>query len=162
MTNFYEFKTKDIKGNEVHLANYKGKVALVVNVASKCGLTPQYTGLQSLYEKYQAKGFEILGFPSNDFMGQEPGTEAEIQTFCSTKYNVSFPMFSKVVVKGDNKVDLYKFLTSPETNTNGSGEVAWNFQKYLIDQNGNIVKTYHPQTDPNATEIHKDIEQLLG
>ena len=162
MTNFYEFKTKDIKGNAVDLANYKGKVTLVVNVASKCGLTPQYTGLQSLYEKYQAKGFEILGFPSNDFMGQEPGTEEEIQTFCSTKYNVSFPMFSKVVVKGDNKVELYKFLTSPETNKNGAGEVAWNFQKYLIDQNGTIVKTYHPQTDPNAPEVHKDIEQLLG
>ncbi len=160
MTTLYDFKAKNINGKEESLDKYKGKVALVVNVASKCGLTPQYTGLQKLYENFHDKGFEILGFPSNDFMGQEPGTEEEIQTFCSTKYDVTFDMFSKVIVKGSNKVDIYNFLTSPETNKDGAGEVSWNFQKYLIDKNGNIVKTYNPQIEPK--DIASDIEKQLA
>ena len=160
MNTLYDFKVKDINGKEVNLSKYKDKVALVVNVASKCGLTPQYQGLQKLYETYHDKGFEILGFPSNDFAGQEPGTEEEIKTFCSTKYDVSFDMFSKVKVKGDDKVDIYKFLTSGETNKDGAGEVSWNFQKYLVDKNGNIIKTFHPQTDP--VDITADIESELN
>lgn len=162
MTSLHDFQVKNITGKEVSLSDYKGNLVLIVNVASKCGLTPQYTNLQALYDKYKDKGFKILGFPSNDFMGQEPDSEEVIQSFCSTKYNVSFDMFSKVVVKGDNKVDLYKFLTSPETNkSGGAGEVAWNFQKYLVDKNGNIVKTYHPQVDPLDPNLIRDIEGLL-
>ena len=160
MNTLYDFKAKDINGKEVNLSKYKNKVALVVNVASRCGLTSQYQGLQKLYETYHDKGFEILGFPSNDFAGQEPGTEEEIKTFCSTKYDVSFDMFSKVKVKGDDKVDIYKFLTSAETNKDGAGEVSWNFQKYLVDKNGNIIKTFHPQTDP--VDITADIENELN
>ncbi len=162
MTNLYEFKAKAINGQEVSLDKYQGKVTLVVNVASKCGLTTQYTDLQALYQSYHNQGFEILGFPSNDFMGQEPGTEEEIQTFCSTKYNVTFDMFSKVTVKGDQKSDIYKFLTSPETNKDGAGEVQWNFQKYLVDKNGNIVHTYNPQISPSDAKIKADIETLLN
>lgn len=160
MTTLYDFKAKNINGEVEGLDKYKGKVALVVNVASKCGLTPQYTGLESLYKKYNAQGFEILGFPSNDFAGQEPGTEEEIKTFCSTKYDVTFDMFSKVKVKGEDKVDIYNFLTSPENNKDGAGEVAWNFQKYLIGKDGSIVKTYHPQTNPE--DISADIEKELS
>lgn len=160
MTTLYDFKAKDIKGTEQSLDKYKGKVALVVNVASKCGLTPHYKGLQELYEKYNSKGFEILAFPSNDFAGQEPDSEERIQNFCSTNYNVCFDMFSKVKVKGAEKVDIYNFLTSPETNKTGAGEVAWNFQKYLINKNGEIVKTYHPQTEPKDISI--DIEKELS
>ena len=162
MTNLYEFKAKAISGQDVSLNKYQGKVTLVVNVASKCGLTPQYTDLQALYDKYHAQGFEVLGFPSNDFMGQEPGTEEEIKTFCSTKYNVTFDMFSKVTVKGDQKSDIYKFLTSSETNKDGAGEVQWNFQKYLVDKNGNIAYTYNPQISPSDPKIKADIETLLN
>ena len=162
MTNLYDFNAKNINGENTSLDKYKGKVCLIVNVASRCGLTPQYNGLQELYEKYQAQGFEILAFPSNDFMAQEPGTEEEIKTFCSTKYNVTFDMFSKILVKGDNKNDIYKFLTSPETNESGAGEVAWNFQKYLIDKAGNVVQTYIPQTTPNDPKIQQDIEAQLS
>lgn len=153
------FTVKSIEGKEINLNTYKGKTILIVNVASKCGLTPQYEGLESLYKKFKNQGLEILGFPSNDFMGQEPGTEEEIQNFCSTKYNVSFPLFSKVKVKGDEKTELYKYLTSKETNSGFEGEIEWNFQKFLVDKNGKVVKRYSPKSTP--AEIEKEIESFL-
>ncbi len=153
------FTVKSIEGKEINLNSYKGKTVLIVNVASKCGLTPQYEGLESIYKKFNSKGFEILGFPSNDFMGQEPGTEEEIQNFCSTKYNVTFPLFSKVKVKGDEKSELYKYLTSKETNSGFEGEIEWNFQKFLVDKNGKVVKRYSPKSTPS--EIEKEIESFL-
>jgi glutathione peroxidase len=162
MTTLYDLKSKGIDGSEVALDKYKGKVSLVVNVASKCGFTPQYKDLQALYEKYHNKGFEVLGFPSNDFGAQEPGSEEEIKNFCSLNYNVTFDMFAKVPVKGENKVDVYKFLTSPETNKDGAGEVKWNFQKYLIDKEGNVVRTYPSNVGPLNPGLEKDIETLLS
>lgn len=151
---------KDINGNQVDLNAYKGKTTLIVNVASKCGLTPQYKGLQELYDKYKDKDFVILGFPSNDFMGQEPGTENDIKQFCELNYKVSFPLFSKIKVKkGDGQADLYKYLTSKETNPGFEGEIEWNFQKFLVDKNGKTVKRYSPKTSPE--EIAKEIDKYL-
>ncbi len=161
MSTLYDLKAKNIDGNEVSLDKYKGKVSLVVNVASECGFTPQYTGLQSLYEKYHDKGFEILGFPSNDFGAQEPGSEEEIKSFCSLKYHVTFDMFSKVKISGGDKSGIYKFLTSPETNKSGAGEVKWNFQKYLVDKDGNVVHTYPSNVSPSDPNLQKDIENLF-
>jgi glutathione peroxidase len=161
MATLYDLKTKTIDGQETSLDKYKGKVSLVVNVASKCGFTPQYKDLQGLYEKYHNRGFEILGFPSNDFGAQEPGSETEIKNFCSLNYNVTFDMFAKVPVKGENKAEIYKYLTSPETNKSGAGEVRWNFQKYLVDKDGNVVKTYASNVGPLDPQLQKDIEELL-
>jgi len=144
----YDYTMKSIDGQQVPLSAYKGKVVLLVNVASKCGFTPQYTGLEAMYEKYKAQGFVILGFPANNFMAQEPGTDAEIKTFCSTKYNVSFPMFSKVSVKGDDKADLYKYLTDQTANPATGGEIKWNFTKFLIDRKGKIIQRFEPATAP--------------
>lgn len=142
-----QFTVKDIDGNEKSLADYIGKTVLLVNVASKCGLTPQYKGLQSLYDHYHSKGFEILGFPSNDFLGQEPGTETEIKQFCDLNYKVTFPLFSKIKVKkGEGQSDLYKYLTSKDTNPGFEGEIEWNFQKFLVNAEGKVVKRYSPQT----------------
>lgn len=155
------FVVKDIDGKEKNLSEYKGKTVLIVNVASKCGLTPQYKGLQSLYESFRDKGFEILGFPSNDFLGQEPGTESEIKQFCDLNYKVSFPLFSKVKVKkGEGQSELYKYLTSKETNSGYEGEIEWNFQKFLINNEGTVIKRYSPQTAPD--EIGKDLQKILG
>ena len=144
----YDYSMKSIDGHQVPLSSFKGKVVLLVNVASKCGYTPQYTGLEALYEKYKGQGFVILGFPANNFMAQEPGTDAEIKTFCSTKYNVTFPLFSKVSVKGDDKVDLYKYLTDSAANPSTGGEIKWNFTKFLIDRNGKIVQRFEPAVAP--------------
>jgi glutathione peroxidase len=130
----HDFTVKDINGKTVKLANYKGKVLLIVNTASKCGFTPQYKELEAFYEKNKSKGFEILGFPANDFMGQEPGSDQEIQQFCSTKFNVTFPMFSKISVKGKNSAPLYKFLTQKKENGQLEAPVKWNFQKFLVDK----------------------------
>jgi glutathione peroxidase len=150
------FIVKDINGNSKDLSDYKGKLVLIVNVASKCGLTPQYKGLQELYTKYSTSGFEILGFPSNDFLGQEPGTEAEIKEFCEINYKVSFPLFAKMKVKkGEGQSELYKYLTSKETNPGFEGEIEWNFQKFLISKEGKVIKRYSPQTSPS--DIEKDI-----
>lgn len=156
-----QFTVKDIDGNEKALSDYLGKTVLLVNVASKCGLTPQYKGLQSLYETYQSKGFEILGFPSNDFLGQEPGTEQEIKQFCDLNYKVSFPLFSKIKVKkGDGQSELYKYLTSKDTNPGFDGEIEWNFQKFLVNADGKVIKRYSPQTGPE--DIGKDLKNILG
>src|SRR5215208_8406995 len=132
-----DFKVKTIDGKEQKLSEYKGKVVLFVNVASKCGLTPQYKGLEALYEKYKDQGFVILGFPANNFGSQEPGTNEEIKQFCTSKYDVTFPMMSKISVKGDDKHELYKFLTEGAAGKDFAGDVEWNFAKFLVDRNGN-------------------------
>ncbi|MEO7674497.1 MAG: glutathione peroxidase [Pyrinomonadaceae bacterium] len=157
----YEFAMKDIDGNNVKLDAYKGKVVMIVNTASKCGLTPQYEGLQALYDKYKDKGFTILGFPANNFMGQEPGTEKEIKEFCTLKYNVTFPMFSKISVKGTDQHPFYTFLTNKETNPGMEGEITWNFEKFVADKNGNIVARFSPKTLPGDAKVAEAIEKAL-
>jgi glutathione peroxidase len=128
---------------------------LIVNVASRCGFTPQYAGLEALYEKYKDRGFVILGFPANNFGGQEPGTNEEIKTFCSSKYNVTFPMYSKISVKGDDKAPLYQFLTAT------GGEIQWNFTKFLVDKNGKVVARFEPKVTPESPEVAEAIEKAL-
>jgi glutathione peroxidase len=155
------FKVKTIDGETVDLEDYEGNVVLIVNVASECGLTPQYEGLQALYEKYQEKGFVVLGFPCNQFGSQEPGTDADIKEFCSSKYSVKFPMFSKVDVNGDDAAPIYKYLTSKDAKPVGSGSVKWNFEKFLIDREGNLVNRFAPRTAPDNAELLKSIETEL-
>jgi len=152
----HEFTLNSIDGKPAPLSAYQGKVVLIVNVASRCGFTPQYTGLEALYEKYKDRGFVILGFPANNFGGQEPGTNEEIKTFCSTKYNVTFPMYSKISVKGDDKAPLYQFLTD----TTGS-EIQWNFTKFLVDKNGKVVGRFESKVTPESPEITGAIEKAL-
>jgi glutathione peroxidase len=156
------FKMKGIDGKEVDLAKYKGKVVLFVNVASKCGLTPQYKGLQSLYEKYQGKGFVIVGVPANEFGAQEPGTDEEIAKFCVTEYDVTFPMLSKVVVKGKGQAPLYQYLTSKETNPKFGGDIQWNFTKFLVSRDGEIVNRFEPRVSPDSAEMKTAIEAALA
>ena len=157
-----DFKMRDIDGKEIKLKKYKGNVLLVVNTASKCGYTPQYEGLQATFDKYKDKGFTILGFPANNFGGQEPGTAAEIKEFCTSKYKVTFPMFAKISVKGDDQDPLYAFLTSDETNPKFAGEIKWNFSKFLIDRSGNIVARFEPKIKPDGPEIAAAIEKYLS
>jgi glutathione peroxidase len=161
MNSIYDFSLKDIDHKEVNLSQYRGKVVLVVNVASRCGYTPQYEGLQKVYMKYKDRGFVILGFPANNFMAQEPGTDEEIKTFCSAKYNVTFPIFSKISVKGDDIHPLYKFLTSKETNPEFSGDIKWNFSKFLIDKNGKIIARFEPKVTPESDPVIQAIEKAL-
>ena len=150
---FYEFSVKDIDGNEFSFASLKGKKVMVVNTASKCGLTPQYEKLELLYNQYGGDNFVIIGFPANNFMGQEPGTNNQIKEFCTAEYGVTFPMMSKISVKGDDMHPLYKWLTSKELNGFDDSSVSWNFQKYLIDEKGNLVKVVSPRTNPLDEEI---------
>jgi len=157
----YEISAKTIDGKTVTLERYKGQVILVVNVASKCGFTKQYRGLQEIYEKYKGKGFVILGFPSNDFGWQEPGTEADIQSFCSRDYGVTFPMFSKVKTNGKEAHPLYQYLTNKQTNPNFSGRITWNFNKFLIDKNGHVMNRFGSTTDPQDPALIKAIEAAL-
>ena len=157
----YDFTMKTIDGKELPLSHYKRKVVLIVNVASQCGFTPQYKGLEALYRKYKDQGFIILGFPANNFGQQEPGTDAEIRTFCTSKYDVTFDMFSKISVKGSDQHPLYRFLTSPTSDPKFSGDVKWNFQKYLIDRNGNIVGKYLSAVEPLSAEVTSAIEREL-
>jgi glutathione peroxidase len=161
MNSIYDFTMKDIDRKEVNLGQYRGKVVLVVNVASRCGYTPQYEGLQKVYLKYKDRGFVILGFPANNFMGQEPGTDEEIKTFCSTKYNVTFPIFSKISVKGDDIHPLYKFLTSKDTNPDFSGDIKWNFSKFLLDKSGKIIARFEPKVTPESDPVIQAIEKAL-
>ncbi|EGK01356.1 glutathione peroxidase [Dysgonomonas gadei] len=154
----YDFKVTDIDGKEFDFSSLKGKKILVVNVASKCGLTPQYTKLQELYEKYKDNNFVIVGFPANNFNGQEPGTDEEIKTFCTLNYNVSFPMMSKIDVVGENKAPIYKWLTEKAENGKLDTEVQWNFQKFMIDENGHLVDFVPPREDPFCDKIVKWIE----
>lgn len=155
------FESRSIDGETVDLEAYAGKVVLVVNVASRCGLTPQYSGLQSLYEKYKDRGFVVLGFPCNQFGEQEPGTAAQIKQFCTTKYNVSFPMFSKIEVNGEGAAPLYKYLTSRDVPPAGSGEISWNFEKFLIDREGRLVHRFSPRTKPSDADLVEAIEAAL-
>lgn len=155
----YSFEVKKIDGTTVNLDEYNGKVLLIVNTASKCGFTPQYKELQELYEKYHEQGLEILGFPCNQFMNQEPGTENEIQSLCQLNYGVTFPMFAKVNVKGKDAHPLFTYLTEQAPGMLGMKAVKWNFTKFLVDRNGNVVDRFAPSTNPK--ELEKDIEKLL-
>ena len=154
-------KVMDIDGKEVGPRDYKGKVVMIVNVASKCGLTPQYAELVDNQKKYKDQGFTILGFPANNFMQQEPGTNAEIKTFCSTTYGVDFPMFSKISVKGDDQDPLYKELTSEKENAGFAGDIPWNFTKFLLNKKGEVVARFEPRTTPDAEEVTAKIEEEL-
>jgi glutathione peroxidase len=157
-----DFKMKDIDGKDVKLKKYKGNVLLVVNTASKCGYTPQYEGLQATYEKYKEQGFYVLGFPANNFGGQEPGTEAEIKEFCTSKYKVTFPMFAKISVKGADQDPLYAFLTSKETDPEFAGDITWNFNKFLIDRKGKIVARFSSKDKPESEAVTAAIEKYLA
>jgi len=159
---FYSFTMTDIDGNPVSLSQYRGKVLLVVNVASKCGFTKQYAGLQQLYEKYRDKGFVILGFPANNFKEQEPGTDSEIKNFCSTKFNVSFPMFSKISVKGEDINPLYKYLTDPAENGEFGKPISWNFNKFLINKDGKTIGYFPSKVEPSDPKIIDTIEKALN
>ncbi len=156
-----EFKMDSLEGEQVDLAKYKGKVVLIVNVASKCGLTPQYEQLEQLHEKYADQGLAILGFPCNQFAGQEPGTAAEIQEFCKKNYGVGFDLFAKVDVNGDKACDLYKVLTALDTKPTGAGDISWNFEKFVLDREGNVVGRFGPKTKPDAPEVVAVIEEEL-
>lgn len=156
--NFHSFTVKSIDGNEVLLSDFKGKKVLVVNVASKCGLTPQYEDLEALYDKYKDKNFVVIGFPANNFLGQEPGTNEEIKQFCTSKFNVTFPLMSKISVKGRDIAPLYKWLTEKSENGKFDAAVQWNFQKFMIDENGNLVGYVSPREKPNCEKIVNWIE----
>lgn len=157
----YDFKMTDIDGKEVSLGQYKGQVVMIVNVASKCGLTPQYEGLQKVYSQYKDRGFVILGFPANNFRDQEPGTDAEIKTFCSVNYGVEFPIFSKISVLGEGIHPLYRFLTGDDTNPGFSGDIRWNFDKFLFSKDGKVVARFHPKVKPESEEVIQAIEKEL-
>ncbi|MBD8389429.1 glutathione peroxidase [Dysgonomonas sp. BGC7] len=156
---FYDFKVTDIDGKEFDLSSLKGKKVLVVNVASKCGLTPQYAKLQELYEKYKDKNFVIIGFPANNFNGQEPGSNEEIKSFCVLEYDVTFPMMAKIDVVGDNKAPIYKWLTEKSENGKLSTEVQWNFQKFMINEKGELIDFAAPREDPFSDRIIHWIEK---
>jgi len=156
-TSIYDFTLNTIDGAPAPLSAYKGKVVLVVNVASKCGYTPQYAGLQKLYEKYKDKGFVLIGVPANNFGGQEPGTNEEIKTFCTRNYSVTFPMMSKVSVKGEDRTPLYRYLTEST-----GGEVEWNFTKFLIDRKGNIASRFSSKVTPESPDMTGAIEKALA
>ena len=153
LKSIYEFKVETISGDTLDLATLKGKKVLIVNTASKCGLTPQFEQLEALYQQYKDQNFVIIGFPSNDFMGQDPGTNEEIAEFCQLNYGVSFPMMAKVVVKGKDKHPLYQYLTEKAHNQIDDFDIEWNFQKFLINENGTIDKVVSPRTLPNTPEI---------
>ncbi len=158
--NISDITVKDMNGKEVHLSDYKGKVLLIVNVASECGFTPQYEGLEKIYETYKDKGFEILAFPCNQFGGQEPGTNEEIKNFCSSKYGVTFKLFDKIEVNGTNRSPLYAKLTG-NTNTE-QGDIKWNFEKFLISKDGEIVARFRSKITPESDEITGAIEEELA
>ncbi|BCG57826.1 glutathione peroxidase [Paenibacillus sp. URB8-2] len=155
----YDYQANTLRGQEESLSKYEGKVLLIVNTASKCGFTPQYEGLQKLYEKFKDRGFEVLGFPSNQFASQEPGSSAEIQEFCQLNYGVSFPMYEKIDVNGDNAHPLYKYLTKEAPGALGSKSVKWNFTKFLVDSEGRVLKRFAPTTTPES--IEDEIKSLL-
>lgn len=159
MATLYDLTVDDIAGKPVRLSRYKGKVLLIVNTASECGFTPQYQGLEALYGKLHGKGLEILGFPCNQFGGQEPGSEKEIAAFCERNYGVTFPMFAKVDVNGDHASPLYKHLKAAKKGVLGSGAIKWNFTKFLVDREGNVVERYAPQTEPK--DLEADVRKLL-
>ncbi len=156
----YSFTLNSIDGKPAPLADYKGKVVLVVNVASQCGYTPQYSALEAVYEKYRDQGFVILGFPANNFGAQEPGTNEEIKTFCTRKYSVTFPMYSKISVKGDDQAPLYAYLTK-QTGPGIAGDIKWNFTKFLVDRNGKVTQRFESAVTPDSKEVVAAIEKQL-
>jgi len=160
-SNVYDFTLPSIDGSDAPLAQYKGKVLLLVNVASKCGYTPQYAGLESLYEKYKDQGLVVIGFPANNFGAQEPGTNDEIKSFCTRTYHVSFPMYAKVSVKGDDKTPLYHYLTE-EANPATKGEIGWNFTKFLVDRNGRVIARFESKIKPEDPGLTGAVEKALN
>lgn len=158
----HDFTLNSIDGQATPLASYKGKVVLLVNVASRCGFTPQYSALESTYEKYKDRGFVIVGIPANNFGAQEPGTNEEIKTFCKTKYSVSFPMMAKVSVKGGDITPLYQFLTDAAANPQTGGEIKWNFTKFLIGPDGRVVARFEPDVTPDSPQVTTAIEKALA
>lgn len=156
-----DFTMKNIDGQDVYLGDHQGHVLLIVNVASKCGLTPQYMDLEAFYKKYQDQGVKVLAFPANNFGAQEPGTNKEIKQFCKTKFDVTFDLFAKVSVKGDDKCDLYKLLTDTSKNGEFGGEIRWNFQKFLVDRTGRVVARFEPRENPMGDKIVQFVERLL-
>ena len=159
---FYDFTMKDIDGKDVKLAKYSGNVLLVVNTASQCGYTPQYAGLQATFDKFRDKGFYVLGFPANNFGGQEPGSNEEIRDFCESKYKVTFPMFAKISVKGEDQDPLYRYLTSKETNPEFAGDITWNFNKFLVDRHGKIVARFTSKDTPESEAVTAAIEKYIA
>lgn len=157
----YDFNKKNIDGEEVSLSTYQDKVILIVNVASKCGFTPQYEGLQELYDTYKEEGLVILGFPANNFKGQEPGSNEEIKQFCKLEYGVDFPMFSKVSVKGEDQDELFKYLTT-QSNNDFEGDIKWNFEKFLINKEGNLIRRFRSNVEPMSSEIVNAIEKEIS
>jgi glutathione peroxidase len=157
-----DFQLKGIDGQSVDLSKYKGDVLLVVNTASQCGYTPQYQGLEAIYRKYKAQGFEVLAFPANEFGRQEPGTNAEIKSFCSAKYDVTFPLFAKIVVKGKQIHPLYQFLTSPETDPKFAGPIPWNFTKFLVNRKGEVIARFQPGDEPESDKVTRAVEEALA
>lgn len=161
VSSVYDFKMKNIDGTEVKLDTYQGKVVMIVNTASKCGFTPQYEQLQAVYDKYKGQGFVILGFPANNFLGQEPGSDSEIKEFCSLKYKVTFPMFSKISVKGADQHPLYTFLTNEKSNPGFAGEIGWNFEKFLIGKDGKTIARWKSSVKPDDPTVIEAIEKAL-
>ena len=157
-----DFTMKSLQGQEVHLGDYAGQVVLIVNTASECGATPQYGGLQMLHEQYAEEGLAILGFPCNQFGGQEPGSDQQIATFCRSEYSVGFEMFSKIEVNGEGQCDLYHFLTSPQTNPGHAGEIKWNFEKFLIDREGKVIARFRTPVKPESQEVVGAIKLALA
>ena len=157
----HDFTLDALNGTPTPLGNFKGKVMLVVNVASQCGYTPQYEGLQALYAKYKDQGLVITGFPANNFGGQEPGTNEEIGAFCRSKFGVTFPMFSKISVLGRDKAPLYQYLTDKAANPKTGGEIQWNFTKFLVDRNGKVIQRFEPDVEPQSKELVSAIEAAL-
>ncbi|MFI5954275.1 glutathione peroxidase [Cryptosporangium sp. NPDC051539] len=158
----YDIPLRTLSGDPASLGDYAGQTLLVVNVASKCGLTPQYEGLERLQKKYEDKGFTVLGFPCNQFMGQEPGSADEIQEFCSTTYGVTFPLFEKIEVNGENRHPVYQELTAAPDATGEAGDIQWNFEKFLIGKDGTVVNRFRPRTEPESPEVVGAIESQLG
>jgi glutathione peroxidase len=158
----HDFDAKTIDGTDKSLRDYAGQVALIVNVASRCGLTPQYRGLEELYETYRAKGFSVLAFPANEFGAQEPGTDEQIQEFCSTTYGVKFDLFSKVKVKGAGIDPLFAFLTGADTNPAYSGDIKWNFNKFLVGKKGEVLARFEPTVEPTSPEVKQAVEKALA
>ncbi len=156
------FQMKSLDGKEVNLADYRGKVVLLVNVASECGATPQYAGLQSLYQRHKEQGLVVLGFPCNQFGGQEPGDAAKIREFCTREYSVTFPMFAKINVNGKQAAPLYQFLTSKETNPQFAGPIGWNFEKFLIGKDGSVIGRFGTSVEPDDPQLTSAIEQALA
>jgi len=162
MPDLYGFTMKAIDGTDQRLGDYRGKTLLVVNVASQCGLTPQYEALQKLHAELAPRGFAVLGFPCNQFGGQEPGSDADVKKFCTTSYGVTFPLFSKIEVNGQGRAPLYSWLTSQSTKPDGPGDIQWNFAKFVIDRTGAVVARFDPSTAPTAPEVRAAIQQALG